>query len=129
MCNAQLQLPEEALKQLNENKDDLHKSIAENRSNQRIKALVEGKVLITSSPQAVRADLRSSQNAPQIHTVVKDISRTGVGIYFHEQMFPLEQFDLEFQKRLIKCLVVRCRYLGPCCFEVGAKVLKVQSCG
>lgn len=52
----------------------------------------------------------------------KDISRGGIGFLHGEQLFPSEQMILilpDGKARLIQ--VVRCRRIGPNCFEIGAQ--------
>jgi len=52
----------------------------------------------------------------------KDISRSGVDFLHGEQVYPLEQMVLilpDGKPRLIQ--VVRCRRIGPNCFEIGAQ--------
>ncbi len=99
----------------------------ENRTSNRLNVLLEGNITILSTPTALRDNLELSASRQNSHVVVKDLSRTGVGIYYHEQLFPLEKIQVELQHRRLTAIVVRCRYLGPKCFEVGAKVISVQS--
>lgn len=54
--------------------------------------------------------------------LVKNISRSGVGLLHEQQLFPHERFTLWMegaQPREIE--VARCRRLQPRCFEVGAR--------
>ncbi len=99
----------------------------ENRTNNRINVLLEGDMTILDSPAALQENLELSASRKNSHVVVKDLSRTGIGIYFHEQLFPLEKIQVELQHRRLTAIVVRCRYLGPKCFEIGGKVISVQS--
>ncbi len=100
----------------------------ENRTNNRLNVLLEGNLTVLFTPRALTRDIEQCVNRKCFHTVVKDLSRTGIGIYYHEQLFPLEKIQVELQHRRLSAIVVRCRYLGPKCFEIGAKVISVESC-
>jgi hypothetical protein len=54
--------------------------------------------------------------------LVKDLSRAGIGILSHQQMWPTETFVLVLKGRSLACTVARCRKLGKLCFEVGARI-------
>lgn len=98
----------------------------ENRSAERISTYCEGLLTITSVPTIVRNALNLSENN-QVRTVVKDISRSGIAVYYHQQMYPLQTFEVEFQGRVIAATVVRCRYIKQLCYEIGATIDSVQS--
>ena len=51
--------------------------------------------------------------------LLKDISRTGIAILYHEQVFPDECFSLHFQNRQFDVTVVRCRRIAQACYEIG----------
>jgi hypothetical protein len=59
--------------------------------------------------------------------LVKDISRTGVSVLNHEQLWPSETFSLELHGRMLTARVVRCRKLGPLCYECGAVLMTIES--
>lgn len=61
--------------------------------------------------------------------LVKDLSRTGIAILYHRQIFPGEHFHILFQGREIDAIAVRCRRIGELCYETGATVNSVTSCG
>lgn len=99
----------------------------ENRTCNRLNVLLEGNLTILSTPEALRGNLEQINDRKNSHVVIKDLSRTGLGIYFHDQLYPLERIQVQLQHRKLTAIVVRCRYLGPKCFEIGAKVISVQS--
>ncbi|MDA7979596.1 MAG: PilZ domain-containing protein [Pirellulales bacterium] len=57
----------------------------------------------------------------QIYT--RNISRSGVGFLHSEQLYPCELCEiwLPDQKAMIE--VVHCRYLGECCYAIGAQTV------
>jgi hypothetical protein len=124
-CACLVELPDNVKLQFDERKQqcvDL-----ENRECHRIGALCEGILQITSIPRALQL---AGENwvAESGGTVVKDISRTGIGVYYHQQLFPRQTFVVEVQGRKISAVVVRCRYIKKRCFEIGAIIQTVQSC-
>lgn len=59
--------------------------------------------------------------------LVKDLSRTGIAILYHRQIFPGERFEVLVHRRTIEATAVRCRRIGPLCFETGAIINSVLS--
>ena len=51
----------------------------------------------------------------------------GIGILFHEQIFPEEKFDISFQGRIIHVIAVRCRRLCDACYEIGGRIESLES--
>lgn len=51
--------------------------------------------------------------------VVQDFSRRGMGLLFHEQLFPEERVRVLLPSVSVVGAVSRCRRRGPGCFEVG----------
>lgn len=98
------------------------------RDNNRIQAFVEAGLRVTSTPIALRNLNSEDASRANAITIVKDLSRTGIGFFYHLQLFPQELIEVTFNKRVITATVVRCRFLADACFEVGAKVLTVKSC-
>lgn len=58
--------------------------------------------------------------------LVKDLSRTGIAILYHRQIFPGERFDILILGRAIDATAVRCRRIGPQCYETGATINSVS---
>lgn len=58
-----------------------------------------------------------------LYTVyTKDVSRSGVAFLHGEQLYPLEQMTLILPDGKLRTIqVVRCRRIGPSCFEIGAQ--------
>jgi hypothetical protein len=54
--------------------------------------------------------------------LLKDLSKTGLGLLCHTQMFPGETFWVQLHDRRLHVRVVRCRKIAPLCFEVGGIV-------
>jgi hypothetical protein len=54
-----------------------------------------------------------------VGAIVRDFSRRGMGLLFHEQLFPDERVRVLLPSVSIDGIVVRCRYSGPECFELG----------
>jgi hypothetical protein len=54
--------------------------------------------------------------------LVKDLSKTGIAILYHRQIFPGERFDILIHGRAIDATAVRCRRVGRQCYETGAAI-------
>jgi hypothetical protein len=61
---------------------------------------------------------------PTRQVVVRDLSRTGVGILTSSQWFPEELGKLQFAIGDMVVKVMRARRLGPRCFEIGARIIR-----
>lgn len=59
--------------------------------------------------------------------LVKDLSRTGLSILAHEQMWPTEMFLIDLHKRKLNARVVRCRKLGDYCYEIGSVLVSIET--
>jgi hypothetical protein len=53
---------------------------------------------------------------------IKDISRTGICIISHFELLPEAQLFIRFQKREVRAVVSRSRWLGEFCWECGAEI-------
>jgi len=91
-------------------------SFFEQRRATRLNIRCEAAMCIESSPANV---LRTERNST---VLVKDISKRGINVLTHEQLWPEEILYIRFQCRQIRVRVVRCRCLGESCWEVGAKI-------
>lgn len=57
------------------------------------------------------------------YVIVRDLSKTGVGIISHQQLFPEQIVVLILETTQLETKVVRARKLGPKCFEIGLSIL------
>jgi hypothetical protein len=86
----------------------------EARRASRLRIRREAAMLIEESP-------RNLQRLEKEWTViVKDISRVGISFLSHELLWPAEKVFIRFRGRQIRAKIVRCRQLGPLCWECGA---------
>jgi hypothetical protein len=91
-------------------------NLFENRSNARLKVRCETSLTILTWPAFVQ------RHQTHLKILVKDLSKKGIGILCHQQMYPLETFAVELLGRSLQATVVRCRKLGDRCYEVGARL-------
>jgi hypothetical protein len=119
-----VQLPEN-LKSFYEEHGYLPPSTFENRSNARLRVRSEGSIRFINAPNGLRGG-HEFRPAEMGRVLIKDLSRTGIGIIYHEQIFPEEQFQIIFQQRQLDVLAVRCRRLNEACYEIGGQVLATQ---
>jgi hypothetical protein len=93
----------------------------EKRAHPRMRVRCEAVITILFAPPFVHRSFTSAR------VLVKDLSRGGVSILSHQQMWPTETFVIELHKRKLSARVVRCRKLGDCCYEVGAVVFSIEA--
>ncbi len=98
----------------------------EHRAVARLRVRREVVFSFTHTPKMVR---RLVERQPQdTHRgLLKDLSRTGMGLLYHEQLYPGESISMEFEQRLFEIEVVRCRRLDTACYEIGGVVKAVTS--
>lgn len=98
---------------------------AEYRGNARLRVRSKAVMEFEEVPQSLRAIFA---DMPRRATVlVKDLSRSGIGILFHYQIFPTQRLGIEFQGRYLDVSVVRCRKISSKCYEIGATVLQTYA--
>jgi hypothetical protein len=98
----------------------------EARTNARLRVRSIGDILMKHVPGRLRGELKErDKRAGKV--LIKDLSRTGIGVLYHLQVFPEEQFQLRFQGRLINAVVVRCRRLGEKCYEIGGRIVSLET--
>lgn len=83
----------------------------------RCESLLEGDF----APSFLRVEKRLAK------VLIKDLSRSGVGILSHQQLWPGETFWVTLLGRRLHVRVVRCRRLADACFEIGGVVTSVES--
>ncbi len=119
-----VQLPAD-LKSFYEEHGYLPPSTFEDRSNARLRVRSEGSIRFLNSPNGLRG-IEDERPEEMGRVLIKDLSRNGIGILYHEQVFPEEQFQIVFQQRQLDVLAVRCRRLNEACYEIGGQVLATQ---
>ena len=93
----------------------------ENRCNSRLRVRAKVPVWFHFKPNAMGASISRSAEVPAT-ALLKDISRNGVALLYHEQVFPEERLCIQFQNRLFDVTVVRCRRIATACYEVGSVI-------
>ncbi len=73
-------------------------------------------VIESSPPEFDRGDYRTE-------VLIQDISQSGIAFLWHERMHVGEIVFLRFQGRQVRAQIVRCKELGPRCFDCGAVML------
>ncbi len=58
--------------------------------------------------------------------IVRDLSRKGIGIITHQQLYPEQMIDLQLENAAVEARVARTRCLAPFCFEVGLMIVKYE---
>lgn len=98
----------------------------EARTNARLRVRSIGDILIMYTPSQLRFGLME-RDRHEGKVLIKDLSRTGISVLYHHQIYPEEQFQVRFQGRLINAVAVRCRRLGEKCIETGARIVSVET--
>lgn len=99
----------------------------EARTNARLRVRSLGDLLFVHTPTVLREGLKDDRTKRAGKVLIKDLSRGGIGVLYHQQIFPEEQFQIRFQGRLIHAVVVRCRRLGERCFEIGGRIISLET--
>ncbi len=89
----------------------------DSRRFQRLRIRCRAAIRIESSPKGVERSERDSE------VLIQDISQSGIGFLWHEAMHAGEIVFLRFQGRQVRAEIVRCKEIGPRCFECGASML------
>ncbi len=79
-----------------------------------------GKCIITIYPDSYRMPGQESQSLG----IVRDLSRKGIGIIAHQQLYPEQMVELLLENATVKTRVARARREGPFCFEIGLVIVK-----
>ncbi|MDZ4849222.1 MAG: PilZ domain-containing protein [Pirellulaceae bacterium] len=88
----------------------------EGRRASRLRIRCQASMCIESGPPSIKRIEKNSL------VLIKDISRRGISVLAHEQIWPEESLYIRFQGRQIRAKVVRCRRLGESCWECGAEI-------
>lgn len=119
-CRLRVQLPSE-LKNFFSESGYVHTIVGEQRASARLRVRCEAAIESTYTPPFMKRDEKRAR------VLVKDLSRHGIAVLYHQQMFPTERFSIELHERRLHVMVVRCRKLGDSCFEIGATIEAVES--
>ena len=95
-------------------------NIFEKRGSARLRIRCEARLELTSSPPFI------TRTAFVWTVLVKDLSRSGLSILCHFQLYPLESFSIKLLGRDIQASVVRCRKLGASCYEIGGRISSIH---
>lgn len=98
----------------------------EDRSHARLNVRSQGFIRFSSSEPILNCEIISSDTC-QGTILVKDISKTGIAILYHRQIFPCERLEIFLHGRAIEATAVRCRRIGPQCYETGATIDSIAS--
>lgn len=120
-----IKLPEE-LRAFYQESGYLPTTALENRTNARLRIRRDGQIKFTYTPPILK-EKPEFRNVTQGSILIKDLSRIGIGILYHEQIFPEEKFDIHFQGRIIHVCAVRCRRLCDDCYEVGGRIVSLEA--
>jgi hypothetical protein len=98
----------------------------EDRTHSRLNVRSQGFIRFLSTNPILNCDLIATDTR-QGTILVKDISKTGIAILYHRQIFPCEHFEIFLHSRVIDASAVRCRRIGPNCYETGAIISSIAS--
>ncbi len=104
-----------------------HPTIAhENRHQVRMRVRTLGNIRFHAPPCGLA--MLASMSQPECGSIlIKDLSRSGLGILYHRQILPGEEFEVYCHNRVLSAVAVRCRRVDKLCYETGAKVILVNS--
>lgn len=91
----------------------------EDRGLARLNVRAQGLVRFFTPPPNLSCTIIESDTR-QGTILLKDMSKTGIAILYHRQIFPSERYEIFLHGRVIDAAAVRCRRIGPKCYETGA---------
>ena len=117
-----IQLTDVLRKTLSSERGATSTNLFELRSTSRFRC--NGKCVVSMSPNSYRMPGQESQSL----AIVRDISRKGIGLIAHQQLYPEQLLDLLLESARVEARVARVRRAGPFCFEVGLIIVKHELC-
>ncbi|GIW99246.1 MAG: hypothetical protein KatS3mg111_2579 [Pirellulaceae bacterium] len=96
----------------------------ESRAWARLTVMREARLSMVHTPPALHSALPWP---PHGRVIVKDLSRSGIGFFFHMPLFPSQQIQIQLSHYVIQAKVRRCRRHTSDCYELGAIVTQVRS--
>jgi hypothetical protein len=96
-------------------------NIFENRTSARLGVRCASALEVTNSPPFIRR----TESLYQV--LIKDLSKKGLGLIAHQQLYPLEEFWVELLGKRVQATVVRCRKIDAFCYEVGSRIISVNA--
>lgn len=98
----------------------------EDRGHARLNVRALGNIRFFHSPLLLQFDLIAKDHR-QGTVLIKDLSKTGIAILYHRQIFPGECFEILLHGRTIEAKAVRCHRIGPKCYETGGIIHHIYS--
>jgi hypothetical protein len=80
----------------------------------------------TATAKLLRSKLSVPNQEVDSLVIVKNVSRTGVGLICHQQWFPSQEIELSLATGKIHGHVARARRIAPSCYEVGIEIAKFE---
>lgn len=93
----------------------------EDRAHARLNVRSQGFICFLPASPIPHCDIIAGDTC-QGTVLVKDISKTGIAILYHRQIFPCEKLAIFLHGRATEATAVRCRRIGPQCYETGATI-------
>ena len=98
----------------------------EDRGHARLNVRALGNICFSNSPLLQQFDMIAKDHR-QGTALIKDLSKTGIAILYHRQIFPGERFEILIHGRSIEVTAVRCHRIGPKCYETGGIIHTIAS--
>lgn len=68
-----------------------------------------------------------SRNAETALAIIRDLSRTGIGLVTHQQWYPTEMVRIQLLNSIILGEVARARRCGRHCYELGLRIKQLDA--
>lgn len=121
-CAPKIALPEQLAGFFSE-QGYTHPVWCENRAVGRIKVRTSIEMQFLHVPRLLQNIVPRNMTARTVG-LLKDLSRTGIAILYHEQLYPNETLKIQLWGKTIEFKVIRCRRLGDSCYEIGGTILR-----
>lgn len=113
-----IQLTDDLREMLSSERGATHSNPFELRGASRFRCC--GKCVVNLSQTSFRMPGQESQSL----AIIRDISRKGIGLITHQQLYPEQLLDLLLESANVAARIARVRRAGSFCFEVGLIIVK-----
>jgi hypothetical protein len=80
----------------------------------------------TATAKLLRSQLVLVNQEVDSLVIVRNVSRSGVGLICHQQWFPEQEIELTLGTGKIHGRIARARRIAPSCYEVGIEIAKFE---
>jgi hypothetical protein len=123
LAELKIELPEDLRRTLEHERGSTDPNFYEERSTTRFRCYSQGMAHLTNSPFECEGFEADSV------VIVRNLSRTGLGLISHQQWFPEQEVRVELPNATIWGRVARVRRIAVRCYEIGVVIVGMEKQG